>query len=255
MSKIDQVVDTLLFKKELSPKFWLNNKTPNDAKLKSAVRKKLLEISNEFVKFLDLDVFISDITMTGSLANLNWSSYSDVDLHLIFDYDQIKSNEELYKEFFNLKKIIFNNTHEITVFGHDVEMYIQDSKEPHHSSGVYSVLYDEWIETPKIEDVKIDKKVLIGKIKSFVRQFDLLMKNIDEDNISDSIDLLDNFKDKVKKYRSSGLEKEGEKSYENLVFKFLRRSGLIQKLFDKKTELMDKSLSLESINRRNKKIA
>ena len=39
-------------------------------------------------------------------------------------------------------------------------------------------------------------------------------------------------KDKLKDYRQSGLSKDGEFSYENLVFKFLRRSGHIEKLFD-----------------------
>jgi hypothetical protein len=56
---------------------------------------------------------------------------------------------------------------------------------------------------------------------------------------------LDSVKDKIKKFRSGGLEKGGEYSYENLVFKFLRRNGYIQKLFDNKNELIDKTLSIK----------
>ena len=52
-------------------------------------------------------------------------------------------------------------------------------------------------------------------------------------------------KNKLKEYRQSGLEKEGELSYENLVFKYLRRSGHIGKLFDEKTKIKDKELSVE----------
>jgi hypothetical protein len=56
---------------------------------------------------------------------------------------------------------------------------------------------------------------------------------------------LKKIKDKVKDYRQSGLEKDGEFSYENLVFKYLRRSGHIGKLFDEKTKIKDKELSVE----------
>ncbi len=52
----------------------------------------------------------------------------------------------------------------------------------------------------------------------------------------------------LKEYRNNGLEREGEYSYENLVFKFLRRNGYIQKLFDFTNELVDKRLSLEQEN-------
>ena len=40
-------------------------------------------------------------------------------------------------------------------------------------------------------------------------------------------------------------EKNGEYSYENLTFKFLRRNGYIQKLFDLKNKITDDILSLE----------
>ena len=52
-------------------------------------------------------------------------------------------------------------------------------------------------------------------------------------------------KEKLKDYRKSGLEKDGELSYENLVFKFLRRSGHIEKLFDTANKEIDKELSVE----------
>jgi hypothetical protein len=52
-------------------------------------------------------------------------------------------------------------------------------------------------------------------------------------------------KQKLKDYRKSGLEKEGEYSYENLVFKYLRRSKLLEKLYDTVSRQMDKELSVE----------
>ena len=47
--------------------------------LKPEIREKLLEIANDFWESQDLDsVEIKDIIFTGSLANYNWSKFSDV---------------------------------------------------------------------------------------------------------------------------------------------------------------------------------
>ena len=59
------------------------------------------------------------------------------------------------------------------------------------------------------------------------------------------LEIIEKIKDKLKKFRSCGLEKGGEFSYENLAFKFLRRSGYIKKLFDLKNKVMDLSLSMD----------
>ena len=59
---------------------------------------------------------------TGSLANYNWSKFSDIDLHLILDYDQFNPSErELYKELFKLKKTLFNENIAV-VFQADAEV-------------------------------------------------------------------------------------------------------------------------------------
>jgi hypothetical protein len=66
--------------------------------------------------------------------------------------------------------------------------------------------------------------------------------------LNDALKLLTKYKDKLRKYRTCGLKKEGEFSYENLVFKFLRRNGYISKLEDFKNKITDKKLSLEQEN-------
>jgi hypothetical protein len=59
------------------------------------------------------------------------------------------------------------------------------------------------------------------------------------------IEVINRIKEKLKRFRMCGLEKGGEFSYENLAFKFLRRSGYIKKLFDLKNKVVDLSLSLD----------
>ena len=60
----------------------------------------------------------------------------------------------------------------------------------------------------------------------------------------ETLELIEKIKKKLKKFRSCGLEEGGEYSYENLAFKFLRRSGYIKRLFELKNELVDNSLSM-----------
>ena len=210
--------------------------------MKPKVREGLLKIAEEFIDYLGDDIFVDDVVLTGSLSNFNWSEYSDFDLHILIDLQQFEKDGPLYKELFDLKKFIFNERHDIKIYGYDVELYAQDTEEVHTSSGVYSVMNDEWIDVPKKLKFEVDKKVLENKIKCWTDKID---KATETASIDDDVDVLENLRKKIKEYRKSGLEKEGELSYENLVFKFLRRSGYIQKLFDSTQKAVDKQLSIE----------
>jgi hypothetical protein len=74
---------------------------------------------------------------------------------------------------------------------------------------------------------------------------DEVIDNSDDKSIESGMDSINKVKDKLKKYRTAGLEDGGEMSDENLVFKVLRRNGYIQKLFDFQNEYQDKKLSLK----------
>lgn len=233
-------------KPTLNPKIWNDVDTDNPV-LKNGIRVALLRIAGEFMDFLGEDLFVDDIRFTGSLANFNWSEFSDIDLHLYVDFSQFDPKDRaVYKELFQLKKTLFNTTHKITVKGYEVELYAEDINETHFSTGVYSVLFDEWVHKPEKEQVKIDREFLIKKVSGVMDTIDNLMEDIVDDDLDVALEKIEKFKDKLKKYRSSGLEKDGEFSYENLVFKFLRRNQYIDKLYDFKNKLMDKKLSLEN---------
>jgi len=222
MENFDNIIKSFYVKDELNPKIWENPDNPSDAKMKEDIRKRLMEIAYEFVNFLGLEIFVQDVTMTGSLANYNWSEFSDVDLHIMYDFNESGDKKELVQELFKIKKTLFNSTHDITVKGYDVELYVQDTNEPHVSSGVYSVLYNKWIKEPSPEEVTIDEEKLKQKVDQWKDIIDLVIDDIEEgdEDLDTVIEKLDKVKDKLKKYRSCGLEKDGEYSYENLVFKF-----------------------------------
>ena len=246
MDKYYEILSSFGTHDELNEKIW-DDAAGDNPKLKPQIRKALLYIAGEFLEYLGEDIFIDDVRFTGSLANYNWSKFSDIDLHLYVDFNQFeKEDVELYKEIFKLKKTVFNTTHDITVKGYEVELYAEDVTEPHISTGVYSVLYDEWVEKPVKENIKIDKEALKKKAQLMMDKIDEVMENADKEDYDKAVKHLESFKEKIKKYRNAGLEKEGEFSYENLVFKVLRRNGYLDKLWDFQDKLMDKKLSIET---------
>tara|TARA_R110000868_G_scaffold8686_1_gene44638 strand:+ start:652 stop:1389 length:738 start_codon:yes stop_codon:yes gene_type:complete len=241
MSDLKSILSSFRLQDELNPKIW---ESPN--KMSSKVRDRLLDIAYEFIEFLGVDVIISDVVMTGSLANFNWSRFSDVDLHLIADFEQFSEKElPLYEELFRLKKTLFNDKHDIKIYGYDVELYVQNDVEAHFSSGEYSILFDEWKNKPKKEKVKIDTELIKNKSEHWMKIIDEVIDNSDDKSLESGVESINKVKDKLKKYRTAGLEKGGEMSDENLVFKVLRRNGYIQKLFDFRNEYQDKKLSLK----------
>ena len=240
-----EIIKSFESQDELNPKIW--EKDGNSYTMKPEVREKLLEIANLFIDFLGVDVIVTDIIMIGSLVNYNWSKYSDIDLHIVVNFNQFSENsKDLYLEFFDLKKVIFNQKHNITMFGYDVECFVQKEDETTFSSGIYSILYDMWMNEPKKSNTKnIDKELLKDRASQWMRIIDGLIDNIQDEDPDEIKSLVKKYKEKLKKFRNCGLEKGGEMSLENLVFKLLRRNGYLEKLMSAGTKVLEKGLSMK----------
>ena len=63
MKKFQKILDSFSLQENLNPKVWDNYEDIDKATLKSEVRKKLLEIAEEFSDDLGDDVFIEDIVL------------------------------------------------------------------------------------------------------------------------------------------------------------------------------------------------
>jgi hypothetical protein len=245
MAQISTILKSFAVKDTLNPKVWENYEEGNKATLKPKVKEALMKIADDFHQTLGDDVEVKDIVLTGSLSNYNWSEFSDFDLHLIIDYKQFGKQAQLYRDLFGLKKQVYNQKHDIKIYGYPVELYPQDAEEAHFASGVYSIQDDKWISKPSKEKPQLESLVLTKKIDSWVEKIQNLIKNIKKEGLAANEKNVEKLKEKLKDYRKSGLEKEGEYSYENLVFKYLRRSGLLEKLYDTVNRQTDKELSVE----------
>ena len=242
-----QFVDTssLISKKTLPPELWQNNKL-NPEVLDAANR-----IANDFFNNLNLynGTNIVDIILTGSLASYNWSEMSDFDLHILLDFNKLQ-NKQLLEDYFKEKTRSWNKTHNILLKGYEVELYIQDSNEPHVSSGIYSLMENRWLKRPVNYRLDINYKLVREKAAKLMEEIDDVYDLYAEKEFLASKEAADVLMQKIKRYRGAGLETGGIYSTENLVFKVLRRNEYLQKLASVKTLAYDAMMSLNERDKR-----
>lgn len=217
------------YHKELCPKIW------NNHQMDPAIRTKLLAVAQDFWESLKLEVPILDIQLTGSLANFNWNESSDLDVHIIIDFAQVDRNTELVRKALDGQRFIWNQRHPVIIKDHDVECYIQHKDEQHVSSGLFSILKNQWITTPTWNPPQIDERDVNEKarvIKSELKEVKRRLPKASGEKAKELFDYLERFKKKIMSDRKEGLAKDGEFSVENLVFKELRRDGTIEDLID-----------------------
>ena len=93
-------VSSIKFNDALNPLVW-----ESDEKIKSEVRNILLKNAKRFIEFSDVEnLKFNDIILTGSMANYNYNEESDLDIHIILDFNQISENKEFVGDFLKLKK-------------------------------------------------------------------------------------------------------------------------------------------------------
>jgi hypothetical protein len=222
---------------ELNPDLW-----QGDA-LKSNVKDQLLLIAKDFYDTLKIKEAPEDITITGSSANYNYTPTSDIDLHLLVNFANVTCDEEITRDYLLAKKSLWNDKHDITIFGREVEVYVQDTNEPHVSTGVYSILHDSWVEHPEqidAESINLDEVLYKKKLAEYV---DLIEHNLKKNT---NHNYLKKLRGKISQMRKDGLAEGGQFSVENLVFKKLRSMGYLDKLAQLETDAYDASMSLES---------
>ena len=231
----------IIYHKELCQDVW------NDKALKPKIGDKLLKIARDFFTDCEFDTEILDIELVGSMVNFNFTSSSDIDVHIIIDFADLKEDVELVKKAVDGQRFMWNLRHNIVIHDHDVEMYIQDKNEEHISAGCYSLMNRKWIKIPVYSPPDVDTKEIDPKYDSRVYDIDELERLSKQD--LDPVDSESYYKKakelklKIMKARKAGLSEGGEFSIENLVFKKLRNEGYIEKLIETITAFYDKIYS------------
>jgi len=184
---------------QLEPTVW------RDKKLDPQIRDRLLEIVQNFIGGLSKDVEIRDIHITGSLANYNWSSYSDLDLHVIVDFLKADDNVARLKAYFDEERMRWNDENNIKIGDYEVEIYVQDASEVHFSGGIYSVLNNEWLTEPIPYEGEIDFATARKKSDDITTQVNLLGHVMRSGSRNTGLKSIDRLKRKIRRMRHAGL--------------------------------------------------
>lgn len=204
--------------------------------LKPEIRTSLLKIADVFKTELDLkNIDPVDVYLTGSNASYLYTNKSDIDLHLVYDYERVGIAANILDKYLQTAKHNFNIKHQnLKIKGIPVEVGCEHTDSNLVTSGIYSLRNDEWVKVPQkpeASDVDVQTVDLEREIQNTL------------DNDSTSIrELLK----KLSSRRKEGLAQSGELSSKNLEFKKLRDNGWISKLRDAYNKALDTELSIES---------
>ena len=250
-------IDLSSFKKrsELAP-IWLDDDT-----LDSRVRLRLLDIADDFWEFVNLTwVKPNGIILTGSICNFNWSKYSDIDLHLIVDFDEIDEKTDFVRDYLDAKKNEWNNEHsDLTILGFPVELYVQNLGEMPQSGGIYDLEENDWVKKPDMGSIKpigLDKFSIKDKAAEIMTIIDDMYNALNATDDSHKIETIGDDAQylwkKVKAMRKASLESNGESGAGNIVYKILRRTQYLDKLFRLFSVVYDRNNSItESVENNN----
>lgn len=239
---IDKILESVLasetsiqiYNRTLCPELW-----SEDKKLNPEAKDALLQIAFDFYTDSELGLPIQDVYLLGSSANYNWTPQSDMDVHILIDSANLSMHPENAEKFLRSLVGKWNLEHDITVKGHRVELYLQDVREQNESTGVYSIIHDNWIKEPSPEKISLDKDLIQKKYSMWKQKIEDAIRREDEKTLKRILDIL-------KEYRTIGLKRNGEFSTENIVFKILRATGFLQKIKECYNQIYDKKMTVKN---------
>ena len=214
----------------LNPKLWDENNN-----LRPEVYDKMVDIYEEFIRFIDIPLNIVDVEIVGSNASYNYNENSDIDLHVIVNSEVNYVDKEILRLFYNSKKGSFNDDYDLSIDGIPDELYIEDVKDGNATNGRFSILKNEWVMFPKPITYEIPD--ITDTLNTWLENASNLIAGTDEQGILDFIN-------EIYMMRKLGLAEDGEASVGNLVFKELRNMNILGDLKDRYYELKSADLSL-----------
>jgi len=214
----------------LNPKLW------EGMRLKSSVRGALIRISEDFLEFVDVPVKVLDVVIAGGNANYTYTSHSDLDLHIIADFDAVVCDREA-AELFDTKRLLYKRDFDLNVLGIPVELYVEDHRQPAVSAS-FSLINERWINEPNPEIPDYDSDKLEHMISVWKKILAHATQTGDLQTCRKAVKLL-------RTYRKKGLDTEaGEFSIPNLVYKSLRNDQTLEGITILINRLHDQDLSI-----------
>lgn len=220
----------------LNPNLWTSNN-----ELIPEVQLKLVEIVQQFVSTCDIPLHVVDVHIVGSQASYNYTKDSDLDVHIIANFELVECSAEVLQAAYNSVKTRFNSEYNITIRGIDVELYVEDVNSTVLSNGVYSLYNNVWIKFPK-KLTSVPQVDVTEDVAEWQHIIDAALRSKNAIKIEALID-------KLYVTRKNSLDVEGEYGRGNQLFKELRSLGLLDALKNAYKATRSKELSLEHLQR------
>lgn len=232
----DMLKEALEMHNNLNPALW-----DKDWNLLPEVEDRIYKIVNKFQSECMLPLDIVDVHLVGSNASFNYNPQSDLDVHIVVNFDLLDVDKEILTAAYNLQKAKFNRDYDISIHGVNIEMYIEDINSMTASNGIYSLYNKKWIKKPvKKSYPTLDKRFYdtLDRLADKMRQ---VISSDDEVEITKNINML-------YMMRKNGFVTGGEFSVGNLLFKEIRNLGLLDGLKQRLKEVQSEKLTLEQLN-------
>jgi hypothetical protein len=225
----NEFADPIELHDHLNPKLWQGEH------LKPDVRQALIRIARDFKQYVGVPFRVVDLQVAGGNANYTYTEHSDLDLHLIADFGQIRCDREV-AELFDSKRLLYKDQYDVNVHGIPVELYVEDLDHPAVSSS-YSLVKNQWIRKPEKQVAEIDRDEIQRMVSVWHTIIQQAIKTASRPTLTHVLKLL-------RRYRQLGLRSSGEFGVPNLVYKSLRNDSTLRGLTRLLDRLHDQELSL-----------
>ena len=218
----------------LNPKLWTADNT-----LRDDVKVKIIEIIEQFITTCDIPLNVVDAHLVGSNASYNYTKHSDLDVHIISNFDLVDASKDILQVLYNALKAKFNAEYDISIRGIDIEIYVEDIRSSAVSNGVYSLYEDRWIKFPK-KLTEVPQVDITNEYTEWETKFKTALKSENSDKIQNVIN-------DIYLLRKNSLDTEGEYGKGNQVFKEIRNAGLLDAAKDAYKATRSKELTIEHL--------
>ena len=171
------------------------------------------------------------------------------------DYKEVWEKTDFVQDYFDSKKQLWSEEHkELKIYGFPVEIYVEDVNNDNPSSGIYSLEKNEWLVEPNdFQDAKINEDRIKEISAKLITEIDNIDDQLKTEKDNHKLEVLSTkmkkLFDRLVKQRKESLQKHGEMGTYNIVWKVLRRTGYLDKIWDIINSVYNKVNSIkENVN-------
>ena len=144
----------------------------------------------------------------------------------------------------------------LKIYGFPVEMYVEDANVKNPNSGIYSLEKNEWLVEPNdFQDSEINEETIKEISAKLMTEIDEIDDKLKTEKDNHKLEVLSTkmkrLFDKLVKQRKESLNKHGELGTYNIIWKVLRRTNYLDKIWDIINNIYNKVNSIKESVKNN----